>query len=65
MLQLSEFRFLSGKPLIDQNLVPRFEFRFDAFRGRKLADPLWAKIPMFPSIPSAAVGLQVLFNFFV
>jgi hypothetical protein len=44
------FRFVSGKPLIDANTVPRFEFRFDAFRGRSFAEQLRAKIPMFPSL---------------
>jgi hypothetical protein len=41
---------VSGKPLIDANTVPRFEFRFDAFRGRSFAEQLRAKIPMFPSL---------------
>ncbi len=44
------FRFVSGKPLIDANTVPRFEFRFDAFRGRSFAEQLRAKIPMFPAL---------------
>ncbi len=44
------FRFVSGKPLIDANTVPRFEFRFDAFRGRSSTEQLRAKIPMFPSL---------------
>jgi hypothetical protein len=41
---------VSGKPLIDANTVPRFEFRFDAFRGRSFAEQLRAKIPMFPAL---------------
>jgi hypothetical protein len=44
------FRFVSGKPLIDANTVPRFEFRFDSFRGRSFAEQLRAKIPMLPAL---------------
>jgi hypothetical protein len=58
------FRFLSGKPLIDPNTVPRFEFRFDAFRGRNFVEHLRDKIPMNPSVP-LDIGRQVKSFFYL
>jgi hypothetical protein len=43
---------------VDPNTVPRFEYRFDAFRGHKF-DLLRSKILMFDSLPSAAVCVQL------
>lgn len=50
-------RFISGKPLIDANSVPRFEFS-DGSAVRGFED-LRAKIPQFETIPSTAVGVQL------
>lgn len=47
-----------GKPLIDSNSAPKFEFSFDAYRGLDL-DLLRNKIRMSDSIPSSVIGLQL------
>ena len=52
------FRFISGKPLIDLNTVPRFVYRLDVLGGQGL-EQLKAKIPQFDSIPSTAIGVQL------
>ena len=44
--------------MIDAKTVPRFEYRFDAFRGRRLRGQLRDKIPA--SIPAAAIVVQVI-----
>ena len=57
-LLTSNFRFLSGRPLIEVGSIPHFEYRLDNDTANTLEE-LRAQIEQLDSLPSNAIGVKL------
>lgn len=58
IIPFSNFRFLSGKPLIQVESIPHFEYRLDNNTADAMEE-LRTKIPQLDSLPSVAIGVKL------